>query len=794
MKLSLKWLNEYVSTEGISAEELADKLLNIGFEVEEIIYTGAEINKVVTGKILDIKKHMDADKLRVCIVDIGSEITTIVTGADNIKQGDTVPVALDGATLPGGKTINSAPLRGVMSYGMMCSGSELGIDDSVIEGAEIHGILILPEIAAGTDIKEVLRLNDTILDISVTANRPDCQSVYGMAREVAAVLGRKLKPLDLKYKTVHADFSPTVQIKDDVCSKYTCRVIDKVKIQQSPEWMRDRLRSVGVRPINNVVDITNYVLFEVGQPLHAFDTRFVSNLGIIVRRAENGEVITALDGKEYSLTDKMTVIADSEKSLAIAGVMGGEYSGINENTSSVLLESARFAKGNIRSTSRALGLRSDSSARYEKGVDLFGVDVGRERALALFYLLKAGRITDAAAEDSATDVKTKTITTTSKQISELLGIEIKQTVIVKILKSLMFDVQTEGNKLTVKVPLFREDVENYTDLAEEVIRYYGYDNIKSAFMPTAKCTAGGTDTREHNINAIKSLLCGFGAYEILTYSFISKKALDKIYVPQNSNLRRQIEILNPLSEEYSVMRTQLATNMLSVVARNLSRKNKDFRLFEVSKTYIPESYPLTELPNERDVLCFAFVGKNESFYTVKAAVTELFRKFGIAISRAEYSFAEYYHPGISCDCYCGENKICSFGKIHPLVAKNYDIAEENVFMCEMELGDFICKPMPKIEFTPLPKYQAVERDLAVTVKEEVPVGNLINAIKAVEPLVSDCELFDIYRGEQIEDGYKSVALSFRLSAPDRTLNEESINAAVKNILSALEIKFGAKLR
>lgn len=793
MKLPIGWLNDYVSTDGISAEELADKLVNIGFEVEEIIHLGKDIERVVTGKILDVQKHIDADKLKVCMVDVGSEITTIVTGAPNVKQGDTVPVALDGARLPGGKEIHAAPLRGVMSYGMMCSGKELGVDESVICGADVDGILILPEIAPGTDIKEVLRLNETVLDISVTANRPDCQSVYGMAREIAAVLGKKIKPLPVKYTSMPSAKKPSVQIADEDCSRYSCRVIEDVKIAPSPQWMRDRLRYVGVRSINNVVDITNYVLFEVGQPLHAFDTVFVKDMGIVVRKATQGEKITALDGKEYELNERMTVIADKEKPLAIAGVMGGEYSGINDNTKSVLLESARFAKGSVRATSRALGLRSDSSARYEKGVDVLSVDVGRERALTLFSQLKAGKVTDAFAQASVHNEKQKVIDTTTEKICDLLGIDIKQNVIVKILKALQFEIEINGDALRVKVPLFREDVDNYTDLAEEVIRYYGYDNIRSTFMPTAKPTAGGLDTRLRNLNAVRSLAAGFGAYEISTFSFIGKKSIDKLNVPANSPLRRQIEILNPLSEEYSMMRTQLAVSMLQVVAYNCSKKNKNFRLFEIGKTYIPHELPLTQLPQERDTLCMAFVGEQESFYSVKAAVTELLRKFSQTVTRMTYSKTPYYHPGISCDMYVGDRLVCTVGKLHPSVAKNFDISD-NVFLCEMDMHDFIEKEPSSVKFVPLPKYQAAERDLAVVVREDVPVGDILRTVENACDMCSSVSLFDIYRGEQIEKGYKSVAISFLLSAPDKTLNDAEITAAMDMILAALQTQCNATLR
>ncbi len=793
MKLPIGWLNDYVSTEELTPEELADKLLSVGFEVEEIIRLGADIDRVVAGKILDIKKHIDADKLQVCMVDVGSEITTIVTGAQNIAQGNTVPVALDGARLPGGKEIHAAPLRGVMSYGMLCSGKELGVDGSVIEGAEADGILILPETTPGTDIKEILRLNETILDISVTANRPDCQSVYGMAREVAAVLGKKCKPLPIKYKTVSSGLKPHVEIRDEACSKYTCQVVENVKIQPSPQWMRDRLRYVGVRAINNVVDITNYVLFEVGQPLHAFDTKFVKDLGIIVRKAEPDEKITALDEKEYTLTERMTVIADSEKPLAIAGVMGGEHSGIGADTKTVLLEAARFAKGSVRATSRALGLRSDSSARYEKGVDVMSVDLGRERALALFSQLKAGTVTDAFAQGDAPAVSPKIIRTTVQKISDLLGIDVKQSVIVKILKSLAFEVETDGATLVVTVPLFREDVDNYTDLAEEVIRFYGYDNIHSTFMPTAKTTAGGIDTRQRNLQSVRAAAMHFGAYEITTYSFIGKKALDKLCLAPNDELRRQIEILNPLGEEYSVMRTQLAVNMLHVVSLNCSRKNKKFRLFEVGKTYIPHALPLTELPEERDTLCMAFVGSEENFYEIKAAADEIFRRFGVTPSRMTYGQKPYYHPGISCDYYVGDACICSLGKLHPVAAKNFDITDD-VYLCEMDMHTFIENEPPITKFVPLPKYQAVERDLAVVVPEETPVGDILRTVQNANALCSQVRLFDIYRGEQIEKGHKSVAISFLLSAPDKTLNDAEITAIVDDILHALQTQCNATLR
>lgn len=804
MKLPLSWLNEYVSIKDIEPKKLADTLLNIGFEVEEIIYVGKDINNVLTAKILEISKHPDADKLQVCKIDAGKTETVIVTGAHNIAVGDIIPVALDGANLPGEKYIVAAPLRGIMSFGMMCSGSELGIDNNVIDGAEVDGILILPSSTpVGKDIKDILRLNDIILDISVTANRPDCQSIYGMARELGAALSREVKPLNFKY-----DFSSDkddknhsiVTIKNyELCPSYSGTIIKDVKVERSPDWIRDRLLRVGIRPINNIVDITNYVLTEVGQPLHSFDLRFVKDSSIIVRNAEANEKIVALDGKEYALTASMLVIADSEKALAIAGVMGGQYSGILPDTSSVFLEAAKFAKGGIRTTSRMLGLRSDSSARYEKGVDWWCLKAGRERALSLICELKAGKISKDNCCDEAHHSASKTIKTSADQICDLLGIDISKKAIVNILQSLQFGVEEKDGKLKVNVPPFREDIDNYTDLAEEVIRFYGYDNIKSTLLKTASTTVGGLSQRQIRINELKNFVCGLGSYEITTYSFINNKINDKLCIPKNHTMRDVISVLNPLSEEYAVMRTQLAGNMLSTVYLNLNRKNKDFRLFEIGKTYIPKSLPLKELPSENETLCIAFVGKDENFYTIKAAVVEIMSKFLSKSYELDFSAKCYLHPGISADIFVkgyapdGKKVIGSFGKVHPSVAKNFEI-NDDVFIAEIDLEGILTDDLPKIKFSPLPKFPAVDRDLAVIVKEETPVGKIVETVAEASELCSGIEIFDIYRGAQVEQGYKSVAFSFKLQSPIKTLTEEEIQQAVENILKDLEVKANAKLR
>ena len=794
MKLQLSWLNDFVKVDDIAPQELADKLVNIGFEVEEIIYTGDGIDKVVTGKILDIKPHTDADKLSVCMVDSGKEILTIVTGAKNISVGDVVPVALDGSTLPGGKKIVSSPLRGIMSYGMLCSGKELGVDESTVKGAGVNGILILDSsVPVGQDIREVLGLDEYIFDISLTANRPDCQSVYGMAREIGALLSRKVKAPSLKYKTVKSDKSVDVKIHArELCSRYSARLIGNIKIEESPLWMRKRLKNSGLNPINNIVDITNYVLLEIGQPLHAFDTSFIEG-GINVRTAESGETITALDGNLYKLKDNMLVIADDKKPLAIAGVMGGEYSGINENTKTVLLEAARFARGTVRATSRALGLRSDSSARYEKGIDYMSVDIGRERALSLIVQLKAGDIYDFAGYDGIGEPKEKVIKTSVGDICGVLGIKIKATDIVRILKNLEISVEQNGESLNCVIPRFREDIDNFTDLAEEVIRFYGYDHIVPTLFTLSETTFGGLNNEQKKIETYKNYLIGNGMNEIISYSFINPDIYDKLTVEADDVVRGAVRIINPLSEEYSIMRTQLVGSMLDTVRLNCSRKNDNFRLFEIATTYIPNHDEPNELPVENQTLSVAFVGNDEDFYKVKSVLCNM-----PSLAKSDYKLVygtkKYLHPGVSADIVIGDKVVGSFGKVHPTVAKNFDIPE-NVFVGEINLAHLIDTEYPIVKFDPLPKYPGVARDIAVTVKSECLVGDMFESIKtAVGALYEDLELFDVYTGEQIEKGYKSVAFSVKLRNKEKTLTDAEITEAMSAIVETLEKDFGAKLR
>lgn len=793
MKLPLCWLKDFAEIGNSTPEQIAEALLKVGFEVEEIIFDGAEIENVVVGKVIDCKPHANSDHLHVCMVDVSSEILQIVCGAPNVEVGDVVPVALEGAKLPGGIEIKPGDLRGVMSYGMLCSGKELGVDDTVIEGAEVDGLLQLPvDTPLGTNILDVLGKNEYVLDVSVTANRPDCQSIVGLAREVAASMGVKFTPPVNKYKTIEysGEYVPTVKITSDICSRYTGRLIKDVKIKQSPKWMRDRLRLVGVRPINNIVDITNYVLFEIGQPLHSFDLRFIDK-GIIVRTANKDEKITALDGKEYVLSDDMLVIADEQKPIAIAGVMGGEYSGIMDDTATVFLEAARFERRSIRVTSRKLGLRSDSSARYEKGVDYQSVDEGRERALALIYQLKAGKIVNVRSDDGIPRPKEKVINTTAEQICSIIGIDIEKSDIEKILTSLDFKIaKTKGDDIVCTVPLFREDIEDFADLSEEVIRYYGYDNLKPTFLKTAACTSGGQSSDDKRMDDIKNILCGKGAFEIMTYSFINEKASDMLKLNSTDARRKVIKLKNPLNEDTAVMRTQLAHSMLTTISLNQSRGNDNFRLFELGRIYIPEG---DDLPKEKFVLSIGLCGKAEDFYTAKDIAEAVIGYFTDSYD-IDYGKEPYLHPGISACVSLGDKFIGSFGEVHPTVCENYGI-NGKCYIGELDITELLALDKREIKYKTISKYPCVNRDLAMVVADKCKVGDIIKAIKeACGENLEEVALFDVYKGEQIESGKKSLAFSLKFRSVEKTLGDSDIQYMMLETINKLKSDFEAELR
>ncbi len=633
-----------------------------------------------------------------------------------------------------------------------------------------------------------LGYDDTVLDVSITANRPDCQAIVNIAREISVLLDKPFRMPKLRYKQVEAGEIPSVVISDkSLCSRYIGRVIRNVKIEKSPKWMRDRLRMCGIRPINNLVDITNYVLLEIGQPLHAFDRKFIEG-GINVRKGGHGEKMTALDGNEYDV-DGVLVIADDRKPLAIAGIMGGEYTSIFPDTRTVFLEAARFERSNVRRTSRKIGLRSDSSARFEKGVDWQSAELGSARALALIDELKCGVIDSAVVSDGITAPENKVIRTSKEQICSLLGIDIDKKVMVSILKKQGITVKTEGKTLVCTIPLYREDIDGYPDLAEDIMRFYAYDNIVSTHSENTHQTRGYINTHDADIQAIKDRLSALGVDETLNYSFVSPDVLDKLLIPSDSPLRKEIPILNPLSRDISVMRTQLVSSMLASVARNCARKNDTMRFYELGKVFVADSLPLTKLPQERDTLCIA-VCNDGDFYTLKAIVGEMCGLFGTP--NYTVSSAPYLHPKQSLHVECGGIK-GDFGKLHPIVCENFDIPSE-VYVAQLDIADALSTQLSLGKYTGISKLQPVDRDLAVVVEKSVAVGDMLAAVKSANEHIYSVKLFDIYDGEQIAEGYKSVAFSVRLQPINKTFSDDEIKSVMDTVLQKITVLFGARLR
>ena len=799
MKVTINWLRDFVDID-IPARELADKLVGVGFEVEEIIDPKENIKNVVLGKILSIARHPDADKLVVCQIDVGSEILQIVTGANNIKEGDLVPVAKDGSRLPDGKTIKKGKLRGVDSCGMLCSGEELGLTEADYEGAGVYGILIMNKETAplGTDINDVLGNDDVILDIGVTANRPDCNSVYGIAGEVAAVLKKPLR-------APRTDFTATssksvedivaVEVRDpDLCHRYMAAAVTDIRIAPSPEYIRKRLKAVGLRPINNMVDITNYVLLEIGQPMHAFDDRDICGGKIIARRAQEGEKIVTLDGKEYTLSGNMLVIADSEKPNAVAGVMGGMNSGIRQDTSMVVFESARFARDSVRRTSRSLGLRSDSSARFEKGVDFSCQPLGLKRALALVQEFGCGKIAKGVIDICTPIPEKKPIVTTPEKIDGILGIAIDNKEKLDILRSLRIDAKLEDGKLICVSPAERDDLESANDIAEEIIRYHGYDKIAGTLMDKGRQTVGGKTRAQRNEDKIKEIAVSCGMHETLTYSFISPSFASVLRLPEDSALRRAVEIVNPLGEDMSVMRTQLAYSMLGTLSSNILKLQKAARMFEMASVYLPEGeLPIMTQPKEETHIILGAYGKGEDFYTMKGVAELICNAFGVDVKYVR-SAVPYLHPGRAADLMKGNRSVGYVGEVHPAVCAAMNVSER-IYIAELNV-DLINKyEKTAYKFEPISKFPPVERDLAVVVNEDVSGADILEAVKhAGGSIMREAEIFDVYRSAAIGEGKKSVAVNMIFRADDRTLKDEEIAEKTDKIIARLKDKLGAILR
>ena len=795
MKVPFSWLKDYVDID-CTAQELTQKLFSCGFEVEELIDCGAEIDRCVTGRITHIEKHPDADKLRICKLDCGeygSDIQ-IVTGAGNVSEGDIVPVALDGSSLHGGVKIKKGKLRGVESCGMLCSGEELGINDDWMDGADVNGILILPaETPVGVDIRGIVGLDDYIFDISVTANRPDCQSVYGIAREVAAVLKKPLMPLDLSYTAASFSTSERVNVTveaPDLCPRYIAHYVREIKIGKSPLWMRRRLALCGLRSISNVVDITNFILLELGQPMHAFDLAKIAQNKICVRRAAEGEKITTLDSKEFTLTPENLVIADGKNPVALAGVMGGLNSGIGEETSELLFESAKFERANIRRTSRALGQKSDSSARFEKGVDAYTTGIAINRALHLIEELDCGKIARDRFDIGESKAQPTVVKTSVAQINALLGIEVPKADIRDILTRLNFNVAAKGDALTVTAPAYREDVEGFPDLAEEVIRMYGYDHIAGTFLAQASVTGGGLTEQQRAENEAGRAMRMQDYSEIITYSFISPK--DYAWLRMGEEAEKAIRIKNPIGEDMSLMRTTLAPSMLETLVRNIRRGNKAARLYELANVYLAKSLPLEDAPEERKTLCVGLYGPGEDFFSAKGAFEAFAAAFGLEFTYAPAT-RPFLHPGKTAEVLFGGECVGYLGELAPDLSEELTV-EVPVYLGELDYAALESSLHAPLKYNPLPKFPEVERDLALVAEEGTVCADVEKIIREACKYATKVHLFDVYRGKQVGEGKKSMAFSVTFTPRDKAIAPEDADGYVKKILRALHEKLGLELR
>ena len=795
MKLPISWLREYVDID-CSIEELEAKLFSCGFEVEEVIKVGEKIDKIVTCKIIEIEKHPNADKLSVCKVDAGKYgVLQIITAAKNVFVGAVVPVALDGSTLASGDHIFNGELRGLPSYGMFCSGEELGITDDWYKGASVNGILILDDdFPLGESVKELLEIEDVVFDINVTANRPDCNSILGLAREVSAVLNKPLKMPDFTFKSdASVSTKNTVIVENlqpDLCQRYISHLVKDIKIEESPMWLKRRLFSMGFRSINNIVDITNYVLLEIGQPMHAFDLSHIDGNKIVIRRAENGEKIVTLDEKEFTLSENNLLICDSVKGVALAGVMGGLNSEIKATTKDVLFESAKFSRDNIRKTSRTIGQRSDSSSRFEKGVDYLSVELGMKRALNLIDRLNCGKI--ACDEYDLVDkaLEEKVIKTTISKVNGVLGIDVPKDTIVNILSSLSFKVKTDGDNLEVIVPLFREDMEDYPDIAEEIIREYGYSKIEPSLLKTSSITNGGRNEMQTKTEDLKNLVCSMGFNEIITYSFVPEKDINVFGL---ENYGEYVKIMNPLSEDVNIMRVSLIPSIVRTSLNNLNRKNNEGRLFELAKVY--NLVKGQELPKEKANLSLAVYGENEDFYTLKGVIEEVLEVFcnGASVNY-EVSDKKFMHPTRSASIIINGKEIGVLGQLHPSLASSLGI-DKALYVAELCFDDLACEFNDKVVYAQISKFPNIERDLALILDENVKYSDVVNVIKANGgEFLREVSLFDIYQGDQIAKGKKSMAFNLNFVSNERTLSVEEIDQTIKNILDDLSQKLGAVLR
>ncbi len=784
MDLSMRWLRDYTDVTAVD-REFSEAMSMSGSKVETYEHEDSEISNVVVGKVLSVEKHPDSDHLVICQLDVGKEEPVqIVTGASNVTPGVLVPAALDNSTLPGGTKIKKGKLRGVPSNGMMCSLGELGLTVNDFPYAIEDGIfLIEEECEVGQDICSALGLNDLKVEFEITSNRPDCLSVIGLAREAAATFG---KTLNVKAPVVsiandgddiHNYIDVTVS-NPELCPRYTCKAVKNVKIGPSPRWMRERLRASGVRPINNLVDITNFVMLEYGQPMHAFDYRFVKDHKIDVRNAKAGEKIVTLDGVEHELTEDMLVIADSEKPVAVAGVMGGENSGIVEDTNTVIFESANFKGSSVRITAKNLGMRTDASGRFEKGLNATMTEEAVLRACELVEMLGVGEVVDGMIDVCNADLTPISFPFTPEWISKFLGVEIPTDRQIAILNSLGFEIE-DGN---IVVPYFRTDIHHKADVAEEVARIYGYNNIPTtAIRGVANARPTERQVFDRTINEV---LLGCGLSEVQTYSFVSPKVYDRIGLPVDSTLRNSVVISNPLGEDTSVMRTTIIPSVLDVLSRNYNNRNEHMWCYEIGREYIPTQEG--KLPNENNMIAIGMYENGADYFALKGIVETLLKALNVTdIEFEAVKDNPTFHPGQTARVFKGDVEIGIIGQIHPRVAANYEIGTK-AFVANLSADKLFDLHEPERQYAQLPKFPASSRDLALVCDKTTPVAKIEKIIRgAAGKHLEAVKLFDVYEGEHMEKGKKSVAYTIVLRNKQNTLTDEEVDNAVKRVLKAL---------
>lgn len=805
MKVSYKWLREFVDID-ISPQELADRLTLAGITVEGVVETGQGVEKVLTGRIESITGHPNADKLTVTSVNVGTEKLQIITAATNVREGDVIPVAVEGAKLASGLVIKRAKLRGVESRGMMCSGKELGIDPKTMSPEQANGIMILPPgTQIGKDAREILGLDDYILELDLTPNRGDCLSVIGVAREAAALLEKPFRPPQPAVRELDEKIEGQVKVDiadPDLCRRFVGRLIKNVRVGSSPLWMQQRLRAAGMRPINNIVDVTNYVMLELGQPMHAFDYNLLQDGHIIVRRVKEGEKIITLDGAERALTPGMLAITDPSGPVAVAGVMGGQSTEVTENTVSILLESAFFNPVSVRRTSKALGLRSEASLRFEKGIDIGGSARAADRAAQLIAEMGCGDVAAGRIDILPEPIAERSIQFRPSRASYVLGVDISGETAGKILTGLQFTVQNAGENLHVTVPSHRVDVSLEVDLIEEVARMYGYNKAPDT-LPFGKSTRGIKTKDQAAAARVRSAMAESGLYEVMTYSFVHPRVFDHMNLPPDSPLRNTLNLQNPMSEEHSVMRTMLLPGLMEVLVRNYNRRVQNGAVFEIGRVFITRGNDTQ--PEERTVLAAAAMGRAPGnwnlapgeldYYYLKGVLENLFSILRTSpVSFRPETTDPSFHPGRTAVLEVDGVRLGILGELHPDVHDNYELPVK-VAAFELDLGRLLVVSGRPAAFKPLPKFPGIERDMAILVKKDIPAASIFKTIRdAGGKLLNDVSLFDIYYGEQVPSGMQSMAFSLKFQADDRTLTDVEVGEVTGAIARALAEKFGAELR